>query len=199
MAQFYFLSVLFNIIAGLILIYGKDLTKKNSTDLILSDKEDNSDDENIFADETSSENSALKDSEDFSQEEIFSSDKDDKKSSEKSKNQKKKSSETSKNFDFLNNSTFRLICGVLCVFVGIMKFLSVFRNDVPVIGDLIPALAGLSGGVSLLLEYYISHATTKNELPSWVNKVFIESRKYIGIFCLLAGLLHFVFPQVVLL
>lgn len=185
MAQFYFLSVLFNIIAGLILIYGKDLTKKNATDLILSDNENNSDDENIFADENSSEN--------------FSDAEDEEKSAEKSKNQKKKSSESSKNFDFLNNSTFRLICGVLCVFVGIMKFLSVFRNDVPVIGDLIPAVAGLVGGASLLLEYYISHATTKNELPAWANKFFIESRKYIGIFCLLAGLLHFVFPQVVLL
>ena len=198
MAQFYFLSVLFNIIAGLILIYGKDLTKKNSTDLILSDNENNSDDENIFTDENSSENSSPKDFADFSQEENFSSNEDDKKL-EKSKNQKKKSNESSKNFDFLNNSTFRLICGVLCVFVGIMKFLSVFRNDVPVIGDLIPAVAGLSAGASLLLEYYISHATTKNELPSWANKFFIESRKYLGIFCLLAGLLHFVFPQVVLL
>ncbi len=194
MAQFYFLSVLFNIIAGLILIYGKDLTKKNATDLILSDDKNNADendsDENDF-----NEN----DSADFSQEEIFSDDEDAEKSEEKTKNQKKKFSETSKTLDFLNNSTFRLICGVLCVFVGIMKFLSVFRNDVPVIGDLIPALAGLVGGASLLLEYYISHATTKNELPSWVNKFFIESRKYIGIFCLLAGLLHFVFPQVVLL
>lgn len=192
MAQFYFLSVLFNIIAGLILIYGKDLTQSDSTNLILSD------------DEKSKKSSTSKKLNDFVSEENFTDEEKSEKTSAKksklsSKVQNKKSVENEKAFDFLNNNTLRLICGVLCVFVGIMKFLSVFRNDVPVIGDLIPAIAGLVGGVSLLLEYYLTHATTSSEIPSWVDKFFIESRKYLGIFCLLAGLLHFVFPQVVLL
>ena len=174
MAQFYFLSVLFNILAGLILIYGNDLTKKEVTDLILSEDENKEKEDSLDVENLISENQ-------------------DEKSAEK------KHSNIFKNSEFLNGSTFRLICGVLSVFVGIMKLLSVFRNDVPVVGDLLPALAGIAGGTSLLTEYYAVHSTSGDELPEMLKKVFIDSRKYIGIICLIAGLLHFVFPQVVLL
>ena len=80
-----------------------------------------------------------------------------------------------------------------------MKILSVFRNDIPVIGDLVPALAGLAGGAALLVEYYVSSSAADSTIPDNIQTVFIDSRKYIGVFCLLAGLLHFVFPQVMLL
>lgn len=144
MAQFYFLSVLLNIIAGLVLVYGFDLTKKNNTE-------------------------------------------------------KQPSASFFGNLTCFENRTFRLVVGVLSMLVGLMKILSVFRNDVPVIGDLVPALAGLTGGASLLLEYYLSATTEEVRIPEGVTRVLIGGRKYIGVFCLVAGLLHFIFPQVVLL
>ncbi len=186
MAQFYFLSVLFNILVGLVLTYGKDLTEKEDANLILSENsEDKAEDK-------------MENEEIFEGEENLSSEIQEKNSSEK-KSLQKKHSNIFKNSDFLNSSTFRLICGVLSAFVGIMKLLSVFRNDVPVVGDLLPSLAGIAGGASLLIEYYAVHATSGEEIPEMLNKIFIGSRKYIGIICLAAGLLHFVFPQVVLL
>lgn len=147
MAQFYFLSVLLNILAGLILIYGKNLVQLKSS----SEDSSNSSQENSFG---------------------------------------------GLNFD---SPEFRLVVGVLCVFVAVMKILSVFRNDIPVIGDLLPSIAGFLSGASILLEYYISASSEDDSVPPAVYKIFIDSRKYIGVICIAAGILHFVFPQVMLL
>ena len=51
----------------------------------------------------------------------------------------------------------------------------------------------------MLVEYYVSSSAAGSTIPDNIQTVFIDSRKYIGVFCLLAGLLHFVFPQVMLL
>lgn len=164
MAQFYFLSVLLNILAGLVLVYGKSLVQKKNEISVSGD--------DLFdtAESDGAENATTKDS--VAYDAIHGT---------------------------FENRTFRLVVGILAVFVGIMKILSVFRNDIPVIGDLVPALAGLAGGAALLVEYYISSSAADSTIPDNIQTVFIDSRKYIGVFCLLAGLLHFVFPQVMLL
>ena len=100
---------------------------------------------------------------------------------------------------FFNVGGFRFVFGVLTVFTGIMKLLSVVRNDIPVVGDFLPAVAGLVGGFTILLEYYRMSTTSEIVLPEPVEHIFIDGRKYIGIFCILVGLLHFLFPQVLLL
>lgn len=155
MAQFYFLSVLLNIIAGLIFVYGKEFSIK---------------DDNLNPEDGEEKNPSGKQTESF-----FGA------------------------MTCFDSSSFRLVVGVLSLLVGLMKILSVFRNDVPVVGDLIPALAGLLGGTALLLEYFVNNAKQKIVLPRIAQKIFIGGRKYIGVFCLVAGLLHFIFPQVILL
>lgn len=178
MAQFYFLSVLLNIIAGLVLVYGIDLTK---------DKNNSEDEAGVVVVKKTSSKSKKSAS--------VSSEKEEKPVSETGA----KVSSFFGNVTCFENRNFRLVLGVLCVLVGIMKLLSVFRNDVPVVGDLLPSLAGLLSGASLLLEYYLVSATTEVNISDKVKKFLIDGRKYIGVFCLVAGLLHFIFPQVLLL
>ncbi|MCQ2240593.1 hypothetical protein [Treponema sp.] len=164
MAQFYFLSVLMNILAGLVLVFGINLvSQKYDGELDSSDSFDDELDD--FSEESSSE------------------------------------SKVKKTFGELglDSPSFRMVIGILCVFVAVMKILSVFRNDVPVIGDLLPAVAGLLGGASILLEYYIYSTDTEIGISENVQKVFIDSRKGIGYFCFAVALLHFVFPQVLFL
>ena len=144
MAQFYFLSVLLNILAGLILIFGKNLAEP------LAEGEDDGE-------------SAI----------------------------------TIGSFT-LDNSGFRLIVGILCVFVALMKILSVFKGDVPVVGDLLPVLAGLISGASILLEYYIASSEDEPLSETPIAKL-LEWRKYIGIGCIAVAILHFVFPQIIFL
>ena len=169
MLQFYFLSVLLNIITGLVFLYG---SKEDSLDSVsssgFSDNDNGSD-----SDENASEKNEIKDE-----------------NGKKSKNLE---------IPFLEDSSFRLVLGILMVLTGLMKLLSPIQYDVPVVGDLIPSLAGIAGGISILLEWYKNKSTLALSLPEVLEKLFVDGRKYLGIFCIAAGVLHFIFPRVLFL
>ncbi|MBQ1643186.1 MAG: hypothetical protein II103_01505 [Treponema sp.] len=175
MVQFYFLSVLINIIAGLILVYGMNLCEKN--DLIPSsakstDFSEDIDDEDPFADIEAPASSPAPSAQDQAANTAI--------------------------LKGVNNPVFRLVIGVLAVFIGFMKILSVFSGDLPIIGDFLPAFAGILGGASMLIEYFES-SSDSIYIPDNIQTIFIDSRKYIGVICVAAGVLHFVFPKVILL
>ena len=171
MLQFYFLSILLNLITGMILVYGTDFSKikkQEEKDTTVVD---------------------------------FSLDTD-KNENDISKAGKKKESSLKNMFGnsaLFSDRIFRLVLGILTLFVGLMKLLSVVHDDIPVVGDLIPALAGLSGGFCLLVEYYLENASTELRLPGIIERLFVDDRKYIGWFCIVAAVLHFAFPDVLLL
>ncbi|MCR5319413.1 MAG: hypothetical protein K6E22_14430 [Treponema sp.] len=174
MVQFYFLSVLINIIAGLILVYGMNLTEKNGLAPVASQATDFSediDDEDPFADIAPA--------------------------SSPEPSSRDEASKTSL-MRGVNNPVFRLVIGVLAIFIGFMKILSVFSGDLPIIGDFLPAFAGILGGASMLIEYFES-SSDSIYIPDNIQTIFIDSRKYIGVICVAAGVLHFVFPKVILL
>ena len=100
----------------------------------------------------------------------------------------------------LQNETFRLVVGIASALVGFMKLLSVVEGDVPVIGDLLPALSGFLAGFALIFEYYRGRASV--EIPENVGKIdrlLATNKKIIGIAALAAAVLHFLFPRVLLL
>lgn len=165
MLQFYFLSIMLNLVTGMILVYGK-----NFTDVKEEKKNDNHTD-NISSDISLNADGGKKNA----MKTMFGSN------------------------TFFDDKTFRLVLGVLTVFVGLMKLLSVVHNDVPVVGDLIPALAGLFGGFCLLVEYYCQNASSELKLPDIIQRLFVDDRKYLGYLCITAAVLHFVFPDVLLL
>ena len=179
MAQFYFLSILMNLLTGLILVYGEKRAGEDSgTGLSVADSGGAFDD---FGDPFADDGEAPAPAADsFGDTDAASQ-------------------LAGQEAGILNSPVFRLVIGILGVFVGIMKLLSVFRNDVPVVGDLLPAIAGCAGGAALLIEYFISSTTQALSLPPLVETVFVDSRKYVGVLCLVAAVLHFIFPQVLFL
>lgn len=169
MLQFYFLSVLLNLIAGFILIYASDYSSVKN-DLESADLSVSEDEFQELSDE------------------------------EKSTSEKKHDSKKSLSLEtFLQDKLFCLVTGILSVLVSIFLPLSPINGDVPVIGDLIPVLAGFGAGGALLLDYYSNKSNMELKLPSIIKTVFIDERKYLGIFCILAGILHFIFPKVLFL
>ncbi len=101
--------------------------------------------------------------------------------------------------EILYEETFRLILGILAGIVGFFKLLTVVRGDVPVVGDLLPALAGLVGSFILLYEFYASRGESVPETLSPFIRTVVSSKKYVGMFCLIAAALHFLFPVVLFL
>jgi hypothetical protein len=100
---------------------------------------------------------------------------------------------------FFRSDSFSLTAGTLSIAAGIFKFLTPIEGDVPVIGDLLPALSGLSSGFSLLLGYYCAKSAVSSKTMDRLKRIFIEKRKTLGIIALTAGILHFVFPRIILL
>ncbi|MCR5219235.1 hypothetical protein [Treponema sp.] len=159
MVQFYLLSVVFNIIAALVLVYGK-----NFADSAVK-KADEVPDDSIIDEEDS---------------DVF-----DLSDSEKKENTM---------IPGLDNGTFRLVLGILCAFVGLIKLVSAYRG-IPVLGDLLPSIAGILAGGSMLVEYYYISCIEPELIPDSVRAVFIDSRRYIGIACFVIALLHFIMPS----
>jgi hypothetical protein len=99
----------------------------------------------------------------------------------------------------VHTETFRLVLGIVTILVGLLKILSAIQGDVPVIGDLIPALVGFLAGFILIFEYYRSRSAIDSEHTEKIEQLLINNKKWIGFFAIAAAALHFLFPTVLLL
>ena len=98
--------------------------------------------------------------------------------------------------DFFEGRTrLKITVGILSFVIGILKLLS--SMDVPVAGDLIPALCNIAVGIALTLDYYRdrSEAGTSERL----NDFFARNSSIIGVAAVVFGVLHFFLPRVLLL
>ncbi|MCL2232214.1 MAG: hypothetical protein FWB99_03965 [Treponema sp.] len=98
------------------------------------------------------------------------------------------------------DETFMLVVGILSVLTALMKILSSVEGDVPVIGDLFPALTGFLAGFILIFEYYRKRTSLEtSDSTEKVDRLLIANKKIIGMAALAAAVLHFLFPRVLLL
>ncbi len=169
MLQFYFLSVLLNLLVGLVLFFG---VKDENAELHTSAEK--KDEDLSFLDEDYQPNNNGNKHKQSIKDKFFGKD------------------------SFTNDKLFQLVLGVLSVFVAIIKLLSAV-NGVVFFGDLFPALAGFLGGAAILLNYFIENATTEINLPKWLNTILIDWQKYVGIACMVIAIIHFVLPGVLFL
>lgn len=100
----------------------------------------------------------------------------------------------------LKDEVFRLVVGILSALTGLLKLLSVIEGDVPVIGDLFPALLGFLSGFILIFAYYRSHSSIEvSDGTEKVDRLLVANKKIIGVAALIVAVLHFLFPKVLLL
>ena len=99
------------------------------------------------------------------------------------------------------DETFRLVVGILSALMGILKILSAVEGDVPVVGDIVPALTAFLSGFILIFEYYRSRTSLEvsPDHTEKVDKLLVANKKIIGVAALIAAALHFLFPRVLLL
>jgi hypothetical protein len=99
----------------------------------------------------------------------------------------------------VNSEIFRLVLGILALVTGVLKLLSSTQGDLPVIGDLIPALMGFCTGFILIFSYYDEHASTGEGKFRNFGAAALRNKKWIGLAAMAAAALHFLFPQALLL
>ena len=89
-----------------------------------------------------------------------------------------------------------MILGFSSIIVGIIKLFVVAQPDIIFIGDLLPAVFGIGGGFCILLNYFLLYGKNEISLKPFVQKIFVDWKKIIGILTLAVGILHFIIPQV---
>ena len=103
--------------------------------------------------------------------------------------------------DTITNYSFQFILGILTMVFGFLKLLSVTKGDIPVVGDLLPALSGLAIGFTLIISYYKSKSTEaeSSNAVETLDKVFIRNKTIIGIAGIVVAIIHFIMPKVLFL
>ena len=94
---------------------------------------------------------------------------------------------------------FKLGLGIATLLVGIFQFLTVAPGDVKVVGDLIPAIAGIIGGGVLVVQYYQEKSTVESRLIETIDRIFVRNAPNIGVLLLVVAILHFLFHRVLFL
>jgi hypothetical protein len=101
----------------------------------------------------------------------------------------------------LEPDTLRLILGIVSIITGLFKLLSAVQGDVPVIGDLLPALSGFASGALLVFAYYRARTNLKTGSPeiTGLERILGTYKRQIGFLALGTAVLHFLFPQALLI
>jgi hypothetical protein len=94
------------------------------------------------------------------------------------------------------NPTFRLLLGLLSSVTGLFKLLSAI--DPPFVGDLVPALTGVGGGLLLLYDYYANTTTLKPESALTTFLTGKKTKRGFGVWACAVAALHFLFPEMLL-
>ena len=102
----------------------------------------------------------------------------------------------------VKTGTYRFVIGILAAVTGLFKLLSSTAGDLPFIGDIIPAASGILSGLILFFEYYKNRSGSEDSDSGRSKKIdglLIANKKLIGAAAMIASVLHFLFPTVLLL
>lgn len=99
--------------------------------------------------------------------------------------------------NFFQNKSFALVIAILALLTGIIKLFCVAKGGIIILGDLLPALAGITAGFAILLNYYLSTATVATNLPAFLKTIFVDNISWVGIIACTIALLHFIMPGVI--
>ena len=103
------------------------------------------------------------------------------------------------------SSGFRLIMGILAAVTGILKLLlpmgEAGKTGLPLLGDLLPALASLVAGFMLIFGFYRERSVQvdSEEKINHLGEIALHYKKAVGIALLGIALLHFLFPPALFL
>lgn len=98
------------------------------------------------------------------------------------------------------NKRVQTVIGIIAAAIGVIKLFVLSPGEtVLIVGDLLPALAGIALGGILLIEAYRPHVERRGKSVEKISKMVLTYRVPVGIAGVVIAILHFLFPGVVLL
>ncbi|MDR2491702.1 MAG: hypothetical protein LBD20_09915 [Spirochaetaceae bacterium] len=92
--------------------------------------------------------------------------------------------------------SLRFGVGIAAVITGALTLLSPIEGDVPVAGDLIPAVVSAVGGLTLIKEQVVKD---NGSVFASILEIFSAHRRQIGIVSIIVSILHFLLPRALFL
>ena len=100
----------------------------------------------------------------------------------------------------LQGDTVILVTGILSLLTGLVKIFSPIGGKLPVIGDLIPAVAGVICGLVLLFGFYRRRTSIiDSEQTQKIDGILAGNKRLLGGVAFVVAALHFLFPGVPLI
>ena len=87
--------------------------------------------------------------------------------------------------------TYLLSFSIVSAVTGIFKIISVYNGDVPVVGDIIPALVSILIAVYLFVSWQKSKEQEVNTALEKTDSLIEKYRNILGIAAIVVSLLHF--------
>lgn len=103
------------------------------------------------------------------------------------------------NADLMRSQGYRFGLGVVTALVGLFQFLSVHPDDTIILGNLVPAAAGMVLGGTLVLGYYRAKSTVESSFVDRLDRLFLQNAGNFAYLGLLIAILHFLFHRVLFL
>jgi len=102
---------------------------------------------------------------------------------------------------FVSSGGFRLVLGILAALTGFLKFLSPYNDTTPILGDLLPAVAGIGAGFILIFGFYRENSVKNNDEGNLdrIGDALLRYKKAAGVVLLVVAVLHFLFPPALFL
>ncbi len=93
----------------------------------------------------------------------------------------------------------RVIFVLLLLITGLFKILSVTKGDIPVVGDLLPALSLFLLACTLIVDFLAEKSSVEGTMVHSLEGILVKNGRIIGVSAVIIGILHFIFPGVLFL
>ena len=100
-------------------------------------------------------------------------------------------------YPLLNDPTFLLVLLIFSGISAVFKLLSPVAGNMPVIGDIIPALSGILGCI-VFFDRWVKASGNQLTLPAFFARI-LNFEQPIGVLCLFAGVTHLLFSHALFL
>jgi len=101
-------------------------------------------------------------------------------------------------FTAIQNRSVQKSFGLIAVLIGFFGLIAVLPDDLPILGNLLPALSSIIVGLAL----FIGEPSDEIVLPPWAelaHQFIYHNNGIISIIAIVFGILHFIFPTALFL
>ena len=95
-----------------------------------------------------------------------------------------------------------MVLGILSAVTGVLKLLSPTMDGILILGDLVPAVAGIIAGLLMIFGIHRQGTPSDTESAGTFDRLgtnLLRFRKFVGLVLIATALLHFLFPQALFL